>query len=69
MIYHFGLLLIGIDLKIKLERRNKIMSRYYPYGTFCDRFGCWADDVVDITDGNNDCNGDCSNCRFSSKPK
>ena len=44
------------------------MSRYYPYGKFCDKYGCWCDDVVDITDGNNECNGDCSNCEFSSDP-
>ena len=44
------------------------LSRYYPYGIFCDKYGCWCDDVVDITDGNNECNGDCSNCQYSAKP-
>ena len=38
------------------------MSRFYPYGVFCDRHGMWCDDVVDITEGQNECNGDCGNC-------
>ena len=45
------------------------MNKYYPYGLFCNRFGCWCDDVVDITDENNDCNGNCSKCRFFSEPR
>ena len=38
------------------------MSRFYPFGVFCDRYGMWCDDVVDITEGQNECNGDCGNC-------
>jgi len=45
------------------------MGRYYPYGTFCDKFGCWCDDVVAITDGQNNCNGDCGNCEYASEPE
>jgi len=45
------------------------MNRYYSYGLFCNRFGCWCDDVVDITEGNNDCNGNCGKCKFSSEIK
>lgn len=44
-------------------------DRYYPYGLFCDKYGCWCDDVVDITDGKNECNGDCKNCDCSSEPR
>jgi len=44
------------------------INKYYPYGIFCDKYGCWCDDVVDITDGNNECNGYCSNCEYSAEP-
>ena len=44
------------------------MDRYYPYGSFCDKYGAWCDDVVEITDGGNDCNGDCDNCTFRNTP-
>ena len=43
-------------------------DRYYPYGLFCEYYGCWCDDVVDITDGQNECNGDCKN-DCSSEPR
>ncbi len=45
------------------------MGRYYPYGVFCDKYGCWCDDVVDITDGCNECNGNCGNCDYASEPQ
>ena len=45
------------------------MSRYYPYGKWCEQYGCFCDDVVDITDGNNDCNGDCEDCEKCSEVK
>jgi len=38
------------------------MSRFYPYGKWCEMYNMWCDDVVDLTDGENDCNGDCYNC-------
>jgi len=45
------------------------MNRYYPHGIFCDKYGCWCDDVIEITDSCNHCNGDCGNCNFASEPK
>lgn len=27
------------------------MGRFYPNGLWCNRYGCWCDDVVFITDG------------------
>jgi len=41
------------------------MSSYYPYGVFCNKYGCWCDDVIDITENQNDCNGNCSECKES----
>lgn len=38
------------------------MSQYYPYGVFCNFYGMWCDDVVELTEGTNECNGDCNNC-------
>ena len=46
-----------------------MFNRYYSEGVFCDYYGCWCDDVVDITDGQNKCNGDCYNCKHATKPK
>lgn len=40
------------------------MSRYYPGGKWCSKYCMWCDDVVDITEGNNTCNGDCQNCKY-----
>ncbi len=40
-------------------------ERFYPQGFWCNKFYCWCDDVVDITDGHNECNGDCKNCKES----
>lgn len=45
------------------------MGRYYPYGVFCDKYGCWCDDVIEITFGLSECNGDCGNCDYSSEPE
>lgn len=39
------------------------MNDYYPYGYWCNKYCCWCDDVIELTDGQNDCNGDCRNCR------
>ena len=44
------------------------MSKYYPYSYFCDRYGCWCDDVPEITDDENDCNGNCLECEDCSEP-
>jgi len=41
------------------------LSCYYSCGTFCNKYGTWADDVVEETGGENDCNGDCDNCEDS----
>lgn len=38
---------------------------FYPYGFWCDLYCMWTDDVVDLTDGQNECNGDCQNCEYS----
>ena len=43
------------------------MERFYPYGYFCNRYGMWCDDVVDVTEGHNDCNGDCLECEECEK--
>jgi len=40
------------------------MGRYYPYSWFCNKYGMWCNDVVDLTDGENDCNGDCTDCDY-----
>lgn len=40
-------------------------GNYYPYGWWCHKYGMWCDDVVDITEGNNECNGDCKECDHS----
>ena len=45
------------------------MGKYYPYGVFCNKYGCWCDDVIDITDGCNECNGNCCECDYASNPK
>ncbi len=37
-------------------------EKYYPYGYWCNRYQCTCDDVVYLTDGCNECNGDCHNC-------
>ena len=52
----------------KKQLEDMARCRYYPYGLFCDKYGCWCDDVVEITDGENECNGDCKNCDCSSEP-
>lgn len=44
-------------------------DRYYPYGYWCHKYGMWCDDVVEITEGNNDCNGDCRKCSECSSPE
>ena len=41
------------------------MSRYYPYGVWCGKYFMWCDDVVDITEGENECSGDCKNCEYA----
>ena len=41
------------------------MSRYYPYGVWCYKYFMWCDDVVDLTDGENECSGDCKNCEHA----
>lgn len=41
------------------------MGEYYPYGLWCNKYCMWCDDVPDILDGNNDCNGDCKRCEES----
>ena len=41
------------------------MSRYYPFGVWCSNYCMWCDDVVEITDGHNTCNGDCANCEYA----
>lgn len=40
------------------------MAIYYPYGYFCDKYGMWCDDVVEETEGQNDCNGNCLSCEY-----
>lgn len=52
-----------------IEGGGIAVNKYYPYGFFCDKYGCWCDDVVDITDNQNDCNGNCEGCAFSSEPE
>ncbi len=44
------------------------MLKYYIYGYFCDKYGCWCDDVIEITDGNNNCNGNCKECPYCKEP-
>lgn len=38
------------------------MERYYPQYLWCNKYRMWCDDVPDLTDGQNDCNGDCNGC-------
>lgn len=45
------------------------MEQYYPGYLFCDRCGMWCNDVVFLTDGQNDCNGDCKSCEHESNPR
>jgi len=45
------------------------MNEYYPYGLFCDWYGCWCNDVTELTENQNECNGNCKECQHSSKPK
>jgi hypothetical protein len=44
-------------------------GRFYPGGVWCNRYCMWCDDVVDLTDGGNDCNGDCRNCEHHDDPR
>ena len=53
------------DLDIKIEKEGRTMSRYYPYGVWCGKYFMWCDDVVDITEGENECSGDCKNCEYA----
>lgn len=41
------------------------LGKYYPYGVWCNKYNMWCDDVVDLTDGENECNGDCEDCTHS----
>ena len=39
----------------------------FPYGMFCDKYMMWCDDVPDLTEDTNDCNGACEHCNFRQK--
>jgi len=55
-------------VRLSVDQRSESevsMSSYYPYGVFCNKYGCWCDDVIDITENQNDCNGNCSECKES----
>jgi hypothetical protein len=45
------------------------MGKYYPYGFGCSKYGMWCDDVPDVTDNQNDCNGNCGSCDFCEEVK
>ena len=42
-------------------------NRFYPYGYWCEKYCMWCGDVVELMDGNNECNGDCINCSDGSE--
>lgn len=45
------------------------MSRFYPAGKWCGKYCMWCDDVVDLTDGGNECRGDCLSCDYCEEVK
>jgi len=42
---------------------------YFPYELFCEAYGMWCDDVPEIMEGTNDCNGECEECDHSYEPE
>ena len=37
----------------------------YPYLAWCNKYGMWSDSVEELTDQENDCDGECEDCEFS----
>lgn len=40
------------------------MSIYYPSYCWCNMYYMWCDNVIENTEGMNQCNGDCLNCSY-----
>jgi hypothetical protein len=36
---------------------------------WCNHYNCWCTDVDDITDGEADCDSECSSCEYSENIK
>lgn len=40
------------------------MNKYYETGLWCGKYNCWCEDVTELMDNQNNCNGNCSECVF-----
>lgn len=44
-------------------------EKFYQQFLWCEKYGMWCDDVPDLTDNRNDCNGNCTECEQSQNVK
>ena len=41
------------------------MSKTYPAYKWCAKYNMWCDDVFYLTDGENECEGECAECDYA----
>ena len=54
-----------INWKAKTIKDEGEEIEKYPYLAWCNKYGMWSDSVEELTDQENDCDGECEDCEFS----